>query len=106
MNSKQTGVMALASSFDEITELPKQNIKQKHMSKLKELYKNDTPFAVMQYFENSSIPFFLKFEKGGEKNGLVQVERLFKSQNPIETFNYDYLSDEVAALYQKEKHRK
>ena len=47
--------------------------------------------------------FFIQFKEGATKDGLNYVENLFKEINPNETFSYTFLSDDIAALYDKEK---
>jgi putative ABC transport system permease protein len=57
----------------------------------------------MVYFEDINSDFLIKFKDGSLKSGLQSVSRLFKEVNPGEDFSYSSLSDEIAAMYQKEK---
>jgi putative ABC transport system permease protein len=57
----------------------------------------------MEYFEDLRMPFLIKFKDGTVQEGLQSVSKLFKEVNPGEVFSYSFLSDEVAALHQKEK---
>ncbi|MEC3907020.1 FtsX-like permease family protein [Tamlana sp. 2201CG12-4] len=58
---------------------------------------------IMLYFEDVDTNFFIQFQEGRVQEGLQFVEALFEKVNPNETFEYSFLSDEIAALYQKEK---
>jgi putative ABC transport system permease protein len=49
------------------------------------------------------VGFLIKFRDGSLQSGLQSVSKLFKEINPGEDFSYSLLSDEVAALHQKEK---
>jgi putative ABC transport system permease protein len=57
----------------------------------------------MVFFEDVDNDFLIKFKNGSVQSGLQSVARLFKEINPGEEFSYSFLSDEIAALYQKEK---
>jgi putative ABC transport system permease protein len=57
----------------------------------------------MVYFEDINSDFLIKFKDGSLQSGLQSVSRLFKEVNPGEDFSYSSLSDEIAAMYQKEK---
>tara|TARA_R110002049_G_scaffold261458_2_gene437571 strand:+ start:120 stop:2498 length:2379 start_codon:yes stop_codon:yes gene_type:complete len=58
---------------------------------------------MMLYFEDYDVSYLIEFEDGATKSGLAFLAGLFKENNPKETFDYSFLSDEVAAMYQKEK---
>ncbi len=58
---------------------------------------------VMVYFESLFTEYFIKFHKGATSQGIQKIEALFKEINPNQTFKYSFLSDKIAALYQKEK---
>src|SRR5690606_30284044 len=62
---------------------------------------------IMVYFGDPDIDidndFFIQFKEGTTTDGLNFVENLFKEINPNETFSYTFLSDDIAALYDKEK---
>jgi len=57
----------------------------------------------MVYFEDSEANFLIKFKEGSTQNGLLFVQSLFSKINPGESFQYTFLTDEISALYQKEK---
>jgi putative ABC transport system permease protein len=57
----------------------------------------------IEYFEDIRMGFLIKFRDGSVQDGLQSVSSLFKEVNPGEEFSYSFLSDEVAALHQKEK---
>ncbi len=57
----------------------------------------------IEYFEDIRMSYQIKFRAGSVQSGLQSVSRLFKKVNPGEDFSYSFLSDEVAALSQKEK---
>jgi putative ABC transport system permease protein len=57
----------------------------------------------MAYFDDIRVGFLIKFRDGSLQSGLQSVSKLFKEINPGEDFSYSLLSDEVAALHQKEK---
>ena len=57
----------------------------------------------MENFEDIRVGFLIKFRDGSVQDGLQSVTKLFKKVNPGEDFSYSFLSDEVAALSQKEK---
>ncbi|TKG95807.1 FtsX-like permease family protein [Puteibacter caeruleilacunae] len=58
---------------------------------------------MMVYFEDEDADFLIHFEKGATQTGLQLVESLFMKNNPNQSFKYTFLSDEIAALYDKEK---
>ena len=58
---------------------------------------------LMVYFEDMEDNFLIHFEKGATQSGIQFVKGLFTENNPGEAFHYSFLSDEVEALYQKEK---
>jgi putative ABC transport system permease protein len=57
----------------------------------------------MVNFEDAFNDFLIKFTGGAVQSGLQSVAKLFKEINPGEDFSYSFLSDDMAALYQKEK---
>jgi len=59
--------------------------------------------VLMNYSEDIDAEFMIKFQEGAVQEGLKFVENLFIDLNPKETFEYSFLSDDIAALYQKEK---
>lgn len=58
---------------------------------------------IMVYFEDPEAEYFIKFHEGRTGEGIQLIEDLFKEINPNQTFSYSFLSDDIAALYQKEK---
>ncbi len=58
---------------------------------------------IMVYFEDFEAEYFIKFHKNKTQEGIQYIEALFKEVNPNQIFDYTFLSDEIAALYQKEK---
>ncbi len=58
---------------------------------------------VMFYIEDLDSDFFIKFHKGKEQEGLLFLKELYEKVNPLGTFTYSFVSDEVATLYNKEK---
>ena len=58
---------------------------------------------IILFFEDMEDNFLIQFEKGATQSGLQFVEQLFAKNNPDEAFHYSFLSDDVEALYQKEK---
>ena len=58
---------------------------------------------VMMYFEDIEANFMIQFEEGAAQRGIQFVQKLFSELNPGETFEYSFLSDDIAAMYQKEK---
>ncbi|MEC3907022.1 ABC transporter permease [Tamlana sp. 2201CG12-4] len=58
---------------------------------------------MMVYFEDFEAEYFMKFHKNKTQEGIQHVEALFKELNPNQVFKYSFLSDEITALYQKEK---
>jgi putative ABC transport system permease protein len=57
----------------------------------------------LYYMDDIFSNFLIEFEPGATQAGLQFAERLFTEVNPGETFQYTFLSDEVEALYHKEK---
>jgi putative ABC transport system permease protein len=57
----------------------------------------------MLYHGDIFSNFLIEFEPGAEQSGLEFTKQLFNKINPDETFNYTFLSDDIEALYQKEK---
>jgi len=57
----------------------------------------------MVYFADVENYFLIKFKDGSTQSGLQYVSKLFKEVNPGEDFRFSFLSDDIAALYQKEK---
>lgn len=57
----------------------------------------------MVYFDDVEHDFLIKFTNNSVQSGLQSVGKLFKEVNPGESFTYSFLSDDIAALYQKEK---
>lgn len=57
----------------------------------------------MVYFEDIDNDFLIKLKDGSEQSGLQTISGLFKEVNPGEDFSYTFLSDEISAMYQKEK---
>jgi putative ABC transport system permease protein len=57
----------------------------------------------MVYFADAENNFLIKFKDGSTKSGLQSVSKLFMEVNPGEDFSFSFLSDEINALYQKEK---
>jgi putative ABC transport system permease protein len=57
----------------------------------------------MVYFNDIDNDFFIRLKDGNIQGGLQTVSRLFKEVNPGEDFRYSFLTDEISALYQKEK---
>ncbi|QGY44683.1 FtsX-like permease family protein [Maribellus comscasis] len=58
---------------------------------------------VMVYFERMHYNFLIQFEEGANQAGLQFVRQLFEKNNPGETFNYTFLSDDIQSMYNKEK---
>lgn len=58
---------------------------------------------IMVYFEDAEAEYFIKLHENKIQEGIRLIEELFKEINPNQTFKYSFLSDEIAALYQKEK---
>jgi putative ABC transport system permease protein len=57
----------------------------------------------MVYFNDVDNDFLIKLKDGTAQSSLQTVSKLFKEVNPGEDFRYSFLSDEISALYQKEK---
>ncbi|MFV0590638.1 MAG: ABC transporter permease [Draconibacterium sp.] len=60
------------------------------------------PLAMM-YFEDIEANFMIQLEEGAVQQGIEFVQKLFTEMNPGETFEYTFLTDDIAAMYQKEK---
>ena len=58
---------------------------------------------VMMYFQDIEANFMIQFEEGTVQQGIQFVQRLFSEINPGETFEYTFLTDDISAMYQKEK---
>ncbi len=58
---------------------------------------------VILYFEKVRDPYLIKFKNGATQTGIQFVQQLFNKLNPGETFKYNFLSDDIDALYKKEK---
>jgi len=58
---------------------------------------------IMLYFENIDDSFLIQFEDGATQSGIQFVQQLFNKINPGEAFSYNFLSDDIGAMYQKEK---
>ena len=57
----------------------------------------------MVYFDDVDNDFLIRLRDVSAQSGLQTVSKLFKEVNPGEDFRYSFLSDEISALYQKEK---
>ena len=62
------------------------------------------PLIMVNSPKNWDDDFFIRFQDGLTQEGIKAVETIFKKYNPSETFEYSFLSDEIEAMYQKEKH--
>ncbi len=60
------------------------------------------PLAML-YITHMDSDFFIKFHKGREQEGLLFLKELYNKLNPLYTFDYTFVSDDVAALYDREK---
>ncbi len=58
---------------------------------------------MMLYWADPDADYFIKFTKNSTQEGLQQLEKLFKEINPNQTFSYSFLSNELDALYIKER---
>ncbi|WP_185957499.1 ABC transporter permease [Saccharicrinis carchari] len=58
---------------------------------------------VMFYFEDRDADYLIEIESGSEERGIAFIRDLFEKFNPGEPVHYSLLSDEIEALYQKEK---
>lgn len=54
----------------------------------------------LDYYDNE---YFIKLQKDRIDEGITQIQQLFNEVNPNQTFNYSFLSDDIASLYDKEK---
>ncbi len=62
------------------------------------------PQPLIMFFNSKpNADFHIRFQEDRVQEGLQFVENLFKKTIPNETFSYTFLSDDIAALYQKEK---
>jgi putative ABC transport system permease protein len=57
---------------------------------------------IMLNFEDKD-KFLIQFEDGSTQAGLQIVKQLFEKNNPGEKFSYSFLSDDIQAMYLKEK---
>ncbi len=55
------------------------------------------------FFEDMEDNFLIQFEDGATQEGLQFVKQLFEENNPGETFNYTFLTDDIQSMYDKEK---
>ncbi len=58
---------------------------------------------VMLYMTYMDSDFLIKFHKGKEQEGLLFLKELYEKLNPLYTFDYTFVSDEVKAFYDREK---
>ncbi len=58
---------------------------------------------LMVYFFDYDANFLIQFEDGATQAGIQFVQQLFNEVNPGETFEYTFLSDDISAMYEKEK---
>ena len=58
---------------------------------------------VMVYFDDADANFLIRFEEGSTRAGIGFLQQLFSKINPGETFEYTFLSDDIANMYKKEK---
>jgi len=58
---------------------------------------------VMLYFEDAEKNFLIKIKNGATQTGLQFIQQLHSRINPGESFQYTFLSEEIGALYNKEK---
>ena len=58
---------------------------------------------VLCYFEDYEANFLIKFQEGATQAGVQFVKKLHDEINSEEPFQYKFLIDEIADLYQKEK---
>lgn len=58
---------------------------------------------LMTFWDDIDENFIIQLQEGKVQEGLQFVEALFNKVNPGEAFQYTFLSDDIAALYQKEK---
>lgn len=66
------------------------------------LSKRPQPLVMVNYnYPHSN--FLIRFEEGSTLEGIKFVKDLFNEVNPGEPFDYSFLSDEIAAMYQKER---
>ncbi|MCM4170804.1 ABC transporter permease [Arenibacter sp. TNZ] len=53
--------------------------------------------------EISDADYFIQFHNNENQETIAQIQKLFNELNPNQTFNYTFLSDDIVALYDKEK---
>jgi putative ABC transport system permease protein len=58
---------------------------------------------IILYWEDSDADYFLQFYNDENQETINQIQALFNEVNPNQTFTYSFLSDDIAALYDKEK---
>jgi len=62
------------------------------------------PLVIMFFDEGmQNFDYYIKFKKGSEKAGLESIRKLHHQLCPGADFEYIFLTDELAQLYQKEK---
>tara|TARA_R110001592_G_C13193089_1_gene753840 strand:+ start:70985 stop:73216 length:2232 start_codon:yes stop_codon:yes gene_type:complete len=73
-----------------------QDFKYQHLSSI-------TQPLIMIYMENVDDPYIVEFYDESIESGLGFLENFYKNNNPQASFNYTFLEDDIASLYQKEK---
>ncbi|MGE5943529.1 MAG: ABC transporter permease [Flavobacteriales bacterium] len=58
---------------------------------------------IILYWEESEADYFIQFYNNENQETITQIQQLFNEINPNQPFNYTFLSDNIAALYDKEK---
>src|SRR5690606_16583654 len=58
---------------------------------------------IILYWEESEADYFIQFYNNKNQEAITQIQKLFNEVNPNQPFNYTFLSDNIAALYDKEK---
>ncbi|WP_100614526.1 ABC transporter permease [Confluentibacter citreus] len=58
---------------------------------------------IILYWEDADADYFIQFYNNQNQESITQIQQLFNEINPNQTFTYSFLSDEIAALYDKEK---
>ncbi|MCK0157519.1 ABC transporter permease [Cellulophaga sp. F20128] len=53
--------------------------------------------------EISNADYFIQFHNNQNQETIDQIQKLFNEVNPNHTFNYTFLSDDIVALYDKDK---
>jgi putative ABC transport system permease protein len=61
------------------------------------------PLFIVNSSRASGSYYFIQFHNNKNQEAIAQIEQLFKTINPNQPFRYGFLSDDVAALYDKEK---